>query len=182
MAGSFKSQVQGFAFYDSTGAGNALARYSCVSLASAAEVTAANAAGIQGNVGEIVVQTPTAAGLPTRRVVGVADSSVRNGNEINVVTGGVAWVMANAAIALDAVVFAAANATRTSLQTPFVDDWEMLIPTDPQGPGLTYNLCLVDDTALPAANTVHYPLGFALKAAVAQYDIIPVYIQGGYVR
>lgn len=182
MPGAFKNQVQGFTYWDSTGAGNPLARYSCVSLASAAEVTAANAAGVVGNVGEIVVQTPTAAGLPTRRVVGVADSSVRVGNEVLIVTAGVAWVMANAPIALDAPIFPAANATRTSAQTPFVDDWEMLIPSDPMGPGLTYNVCLVDDTALPAANTVHYPLGFALKAAVAQYDIIPVWIQGGYVR
>lgn len=182
MPGAFKNQVQGFVFYDSTGARNPLARYSCVSLATAAEVTAANAQGIIGNIGEIVVQTPVAAGLPTRRVIGVADSSVRNGNEVMVVSGGVAWVQAAAAIAFDAPIFPALAETRTSLQTPFIDVEDMLIPTDPMGAGLTYNLCLVDDTALPAANTIHYPLGFALKAAVAKYDIIPVWIQGGYVR
>ena len=182
MAGAFKSEVQGFSFYDSTAARNPLARYSCVSLATAAEVALANAQGIIGNVGEIVVQTPVAAGLPTRRVIGVADGSTRNGLEVNVVTRGVAWVMAGAAIALDSVVFPALAETRTSLQTPFTDNEDMLIPTDPLGPGLTYNLCLIDDTALPAANTVHWPLGFALVAAVAKYDLIPVWIQGGYVR
>lgn len=181
MPGAYKNQVQGFSFYDSTAAKNPLARYSCVSLATAAEVTLANAQGIVGNVGEIVVMTPVTAGLPTRRVIGVADSSARNGNEVLVVTAGVAWVMANAAIALDAPIFPAAVATRTSAQSPFTDVEDMLIPTDPLTT-LTYNLCLVDDTALPAANTVHYPLGFALTAAVAQYDIIPVWIQGGYVR
>lgn len=181
MPGAFKNQVQGFAYYDSTGNRNPIARYSCVSLATAAEVTAANAQGIVGNVGEIVVQTPVAAGLPTRRVIGVVDGSARNGAEVLVVTGGVAWVMANAAIALDAVIFPAVQSTRTSAQTPFVDVEDMLLPVDPQFT-LTYNLCLVDDTALPAANTIHYPLGFALKAAVAQYDIIPCWIQGGYVR
>lgn len=182
MPGAFKAIVQGFAFYDSTANRNPLARYSCVSLATAAEVALANAQGIVGNVGEIVVQTPVSAGLPTRRVIGVADSSVRNGQEVLVTCAGVAFAMASAAIALDAPVFPALAETRTSAQTPFTDVEDMLIPTDPNGAGLTYNLALIDDTALPGANTVHYPLGFALKAATAKYDIIPVQVFGGYVR
>ena len=181
MPGAFMNEVQGFRFWDSTGAGNGIARYSAVSLASAAEVAAANAAGVSGNVGEIVVQAPVAAGFTTRRVVGITNSSARNGQDIVVITGGVAWVQVSAAVALDSVLFGALAETRTSAQTPFVDVEDMRLANDPIVP-ITYNLVLADDTALPAANTLHYPIGFALKAAVAKYDIIPVDLQLGYMR
>lgn len=181
MPGLYGHEKMGFRFYDSTGAGNALARYSLVSLASAAQVAAANAAGIPGNVGEICVQTPIAAGLPTADVLGVAEFSCLNGQDISVVCGGVFWAQASAAFAENTLLFGALAETRTSAQTPFVDNAEMMIPLDPRF-NTTFNLVLVDDTALPAANTIHYPLGRALKAAVAKYDIVPVWLQLGYRR
>jgi hypothetical protein len=178
MAGAFKSIVGGYVFYDVTAAGNPIGRFSAVSLATAAEVATANAAGCPGNVGEIVVTTPITSGLPSRRVLGVTDGSAKSGQQVMVILHGEAFAIANAAIAFDALLFPVAPATRTSLQTPFVDNFEMLIPTDP-ALSLTYNLSLVDDTAKPASGTVFYSLGYALKAATAQYDIIPIFVMGG---
>ena len=181
MPGNFRAQVEGYKFWDSTGALNGMARYCPVALATAAEVTAANAAGVPGNVGEICVQMPVAASFGTRRMLGISHNSAKNGQDLQVVLSGVAWVMMNAACALDSVLFAAAATTRTDAQSPIVDNPEMMIAHDPSF-AYTYNFVLCDDTALPAANTIHYPIGFALKAATNQYDLIQVELIGGYVR
>ena len=181
MPGNYRAQVEGYRFYDVSTNQNGLGKYSCVSLATAAEVTTANAAGVPGNVGEICILTPVAGGLASRRILGVAQHSVLEGQDVEVAVSGVSWVMVNNAVALDSVLHAAANGTRTNLQTPFVDNEDMMVPLDPRL-SVTFNLALADDTALPGANTVHYPLGYALKAGVAQYDVIPVELDLGYRR
>lgn len=177
----FNFKVDSYIFYDSSGSANGLARYSPVSLADQTEVDAANAAGIRGNVGEIVVQTPVSSSLATRRIVGIADGSVKNGQQVAVVSLGRAYVMANAAIAFGAIVQAAAAETRTQAQTPFTNNFEMMIPADPTYPP-TLNLVLCDDTSRPSSGTDFYPVGYALKAASAKYQIIPVELDLGVMR
>lgn len=179
MAGNFNKQVEGYTFWNPNGYW--LGMYTVVALATAAEVATANAAGVQGNVGELCVICPVAGGLPTREPLGVAQNSAKVGQEVRVTTAGVSYVMVGAAVAEQSVLFAAVSETRTSAQTPFVDNNQMLIPVDPASVP-TYALVLADDTALPGANTIHYPLGTALKPAVAKYNIIPVRLTLGYRR
>jgi hypothetical protein len=184
MAGNYRQHFESFYFYDSVGGGvNPIAAYQPVSLATAAEVATAIATGtIPGGlgVGDIVVPTPITSSLPTRRVVGVTDASAKNGQSVKVVTGGVAEVMVDGALtynAGDTFIFPTLRETRTSAQTPFTNNYEMLLPMDPSV-ALTYQLCLCNLTAItPAttgANAQYFPLGYALKGATAKYDIIPV--------
>jgi uncharacterized metal-binding protein len=178
MAGKRTQQTNSGIFWDATGNGNAIAGYQCVSLATSAEVTAALAAGVRNaKEGELYVATPVSAGFATRRVAGVTLHSARNGTDITFVTDGVADVMVNAAVAQDSIVVPAAAATRTNKQTPLTVLEELLIPVDPAFT-VTYNLCMADDTAIPlstdAANVIRFILGYALKAAVNQYEVIPV--------
>lgn len=169
-----------FVFWDATGNGNPIAAYQCVALADTTEVAAANAAGVRGEFGDIVVVCPVSSGLSTRRVVGVTLGSAWNGGELTVVLDGSAYVMANAAIAASptGIVHPAAAGTRTTSQTPLTNNFDMLLPSDPKFP-VTYNLGLIDDTALPAAGTLVWPLGWPLEAATAQYDLIAVELATG---
>lgn len=170
-------RIGSFVFYDATGNGNPIAAYQCVSLADSTEVSAANTAGIRGEVGDIVVPTPVSGGLATRRVIGVTVGSSWNGNEVSVCMDGSVHVMANAGVTFTptAIVHPAASGTRTTAQTPFTNNFDMLLPQDPKFP-VTYNLSMIDDTALPAAGQIVWPLGYALEAATAQYDIIAVHL------
>lgn len=181
-------QTQSFIYWDTVGSGvNPIAPFQIVSLADSSEVAAALAAGVRDAViGRLVVPTPVGtvlgATVATRRVVGVTKNACYNGEELLVQSDGVAEVMVNAAVACDAMLHAVARATRTSAQTPFTSLEELLLPVDPRLT-LTYQLCMADDAALTlsssGSNAFFYPLGFALAAATAQYDVIPVQLQLG---
>lgn len=184
MAGRNTQHTQGFVYWDSVGGGvNPISAFQCVSLATAAECATAAAAGVRDAVaGRLVIPTPVAALLgatiASRPIVGVTLNSAFNGDEVSVVTDGVAEVMVNAAVTCDTMLHCVVNATRTSLQTPFVNLSEALIPFDPRA-SLTYQLAMADDPALTfssgaTANVLFYPLGLAMATATAQYDVIPV--------
>lgn len=185
MTGNFRAQTKSFYYFDIVGSGvNPIAPYQCVSLATTAQVATANAAGCPGGVGDIVVPTPVTAGLATAKVVGVTQNATLSGELVNVVVSGTAFIMANAAITFgpSTLISPAIQATRTSAQTPFTNNFDMLIPVDPRIV-FTYQLCMIDDTAITpssgAANVAGYFVGYALKAATAQYDIIPVELDLG---
>jgi hypothetical protein len=178
MSWSNVQKRQSFVFWDPSGNGNPLAAFQSVSLATAAEVAAAVAAGFSSaRVGATVVPTPITTGAPTRRVMGISAESAVNGKNVSVVIDGIAEVMVNAAVALDSLLFPAAAATRTTSQTPLTNLPQVILPPAPDVP-LTYNLCLADDTAIVAASTganaLYYPIGYALEVAAAQYTVIPV--------
>ncbi len=187
--GKRTEQTRSFVFWDTVGSGaNPIAPFQCVSLADASEVSAAAAAGVREAVaGRLVVPTPVGTKLgvtmATRRIVGVTAGGAWNGDEVLVQSGGVAEVMVNAAVAVDAVLSAVARATRTTAQTPLTNLEEMLLPFDPRA-ALTYQLCLADDPAPvfnsgASLNEFWYPLGVAMAAATAQYDVIPVELMLG---
>lgn len=189
MAGKRTEETKGYIFWDTVGAGaNPIAPFQCVSLADQTEVDAAIAAGVRGDakVGRVVVPCPTGtvlgATVNTRRIVGVTCNAAFSGEEVLVQDSGIAEVMVNAAVAADALLFAVARATRTSLQTPLTSLEEMLLPHDPRFT-LTYQLCMADDPALTlsagGSNAFFWPLGHALVAAAAQYEVIPVQLQLG---
>lgn len=184
-AGNFYGQVQSFYYYDVDGSHkNPIAPYQCVSLANAAEVAAANAAGVPGTLGDIVVRTPVNAGLATRRVVGITRNAAWSGTLVNVQVSGVAYVMTGAAVAFgpSTLLSPAVNEVRTSAQAPLRDNFDMLLPMDPRVV-VSYQLCTVDDTAITAsttgANQLGYFVGYPLKGAPGPYAIIPVELDLG---
>ena len=184
-----KDAIQGGIFYDNTNSGaNAIAAFSPVSLGTPTDVTNAIAAGVTNGVfGSLWVPTPITSNLPTA-VNGICMESTYSGLAISVCFGGVFPVWANAAVAAGALVFAVSSTSRTSAQTPFTYSQDnarvnlqvMKLPNGIQ-PTLTYDIVLVDDPAITGATSgatvPYYPLGIALAAATAQYDIIPVLIQ-----
>lgn len=186
--GNFRQHIESFIYWDNVGAGaNLCTKYTPVSLATAAEVATANAAGVRGNVGDIVVPTPVAARggitVADRRIVGVLQETQFVGKQVSVVVDGVSYVIVNAAISDTSVangvlVHPAAVESRTSLQTPFTQFNEIRMAFDPRAP-LTYNLSLIDDPAITPAtgagtNIEYFPLGFALESAANKYEAIPI--------
>jgi len=174
-------ESQGFYYYDNIGTANAIPPFTPVSLATAAEVATANAAGVPGVVGDIVVPTPTAAGLATRRIVGVTREAAFQGQNVGVQKRGVIRVWANGAITTDSIVQAAVNTTKLGSQSPLIDSPESLLAVDVRLP-ITYNLVLAAATALPASGTIFYQLGYAIQPAAAQYDLILVELDPGVRR
>jgi hypothetical protein len=185
---NFYERSQGFFFWDTDGSGtNPIARYQCVSLATAAEVADAIAAGntpANVGVGDVVVRTPLSGGVPQREVIGVTMASgwslgQVSAEPINVQVDGIALVQFGGAVAFNpgTLISAGSSETRTSLQTPFTNNFDMLIPIDARV-SLTYRLCLASALAItPAstgANAAYYPLGFMLDVASAKYDILRV--------
>jgi hypothetical protein len=171
---TYNHRTHGLIFWDTVGAGaNPIAPYQIVSYANQTECDAAKAAGCPGEYGDIVIVAPVTAGVATRRIAGVSLGATFSGGELTVVVGGVADVMASAAIATDGSnvwLHAALRETRTAI--------EMMINVDPRLT-LTYQLCMADDTAVvlttgAGTNALVYPLGYGLKASTAKYDIIPV--------
>lgn len=182
----FRANLGSFYFWDTDGSGvNPIAMYQCVSLAEGAEITAANTAGVPGGYGDIVVPTPTGSlgGITTatRRIVGVTQASQWSGQLVTVaMAGSISWVQANAALGGSSANFmhCVSKTTRTSAQTPFTNNSEMLLPYDPRGT-ITYNLAMIDDPAITPAtgagtNVQYFPLGWALDTATAQYDLVAV--------
>jgi hypothetical protein len=180
MAAVQSHEVRSFIYYDVVNSGaNPVAPFQIVSLATAAELSGL---GIRDAIaGRVVVVTPVGTVLgqtvANRRIIGVTKNAAFSGDEVLVQTQGVAEVMANAAIALDAQVHAVARATCASNAAPISNVPEMQLPFDPRAT-LTYQLCLADDPSLTfssgGSNVMYYPLGYALAAATAQYDVIPV--------
>lgn len=178
-------------FFDIVGNGaNPIAPFQCVSYATQAEIDTAVSAGYftraDAKYGRVVIPTPVGTVLSvtmaTRRIVGVTLNAALSGDEVLVQIGGIAQVMCNAVVAAGAVVHAVARATRTTLQTPLTNLPEAKVPFDPRAT-LTYQFCMIDDPtptySSSAANVWLYPLGEALMAATAQYDVIPVDLAQG---
>jgi len=167
-------------FFDNhaTGGQNtkALLRYTPVSLATGQDLTDAATFGIRTDA-PIVVPTPVSGGIATREVIGIAMESARSGTEVLLATAGDVHVMVNAAVALNARVFAAATTTRTSAQTPLINLFDANLPIDPSYT-LTYLASLIDDVAVApqttSANVLFFPVGTALRVAASQYEVIPV--------
>lgn len=188
MPASIHDQGAGFYFWDTDNSGaNPIARYSCVSLATPTEVDAAIAAGNTPSglqYGDVVVKTPISGGVPTRRILGVTGSSgwslgSPRRDLIQVHLGGIVEVQFNAAItpAAGTLLTAVATETRTSVQTPFTNNFDMLLPFD-STIAVTYRLCLAGElTITPAssgANAAYYPLGYLLDTPGAKYDILRI--------
>jgi|GEM_PF-6247640 hypothetical protein len=181
MSFHLNQRIESYLYWDASGNGRALAAYQPVSLADATEVAAAVAAGMhQAVIGRVVVPTPVSGGFATRRVTGISTASARNTKEIAVAVEGVAEVMTNAAVAVDARVFAVAAEARSSAQTPFTNLPMINLPVDPSFT-VSYNLSLADDPAVTiatsGANTLYNPIGYALEAATAKYDVIAVRLE-----
>lgn len=181
--GKRTQETLSFIYWDTVGSGaNPIAPFQLVCLADSSEVSAAASAGVRDAVeGRVIVPAPTGTVLGvtmnTRRILGVTLGSAWNGDEVTVVTDGVAEVMVNAAVACGALVFAVARATRTNKQTPFTNLFDGLLPVDPKLT-VTYQLALGDDPSptwsSTGGNALVYPVGMAMRAATAQYDVIPV--------
>jgi hypothetical protein len=162
--------VRSFLYYDSSG--NPIAPYTPVSLLTTGLPTGYS-------VGE-VVGLPTISGTPARnttQLIGVTLEWAYNGRQVPVQIDGVAYAIANAGIAVNGIVFAAANGTRTADQAPFAN-LPMIRPLVRPGQSVTLNVSLVDDVTITpqsgSANLIYYPLGIALSAASAQYDLIQI--------
>ncbi len=188
MSASRHDQIQEFFFWDTDGPGaNPIGRYQLVSLATPAEVAAAIASGqVPGNIafGDVCVRTPLSGGVAARPVLGVTGASgwslgQPSADLIPVHVDGVALVQFNAAVvpAAGTILTAVATETRTSQQTPFTNNFDMLIPMDARV-AVTYRLCLAGELAIvPAsggANVPYYPLGVLLDTPTAKYDILRV--------
>ena len=180
-----KDAIVGGIYYDNLNSGQPLAAFSSVSLGNATDVTNAIAAGIQGAaLGNLYVPTPVSAGLPTRRIVGIAMGSTYSGKSISVVTKGIFPAICNEAVTADTRLFHVANVSRTNAQTPLTNLPRILlgVMSLPSGtPTLTYNVGLVNDTAVvpqsTGTNVLYFPLGYALTTTSAQYDLVPVELQ-----
>lgn len=162
--------------------GNPVAPFTPVSLGNTTNVASAIAAGFRTSGGGLVVPASVDTNnIGSSPIIGITTGASNPlTGEVTVAIAGVAEVWANAAIVAGALLEVVSATTRTNVQTPFTSLEEALIPTDPSVTR-TYNICLVDDTTItPAtsgANALHYPVGVALKAAAAQYDVIPVLLQ-----
>jgi hypothetical protein len=170
-------------YWDPTGNANALASFQCVSLATDAELQAALAAGVRfTRPGELVVPTPVNNGFATRRVEGITLNSAYNGTSVLVQIAGDAEVMVAGPVAEGAIVVPALAQVRSSIQTPLTSFPEMLIVNNPLMT-VSYNLRLIDDTTItPNSNNPNqqlWPVGYALKPATAQYQVIPVRLDTG---
>lgn len=167
-----------FIWYDVSGSGNALAPYQSVSLATPAQAATANAAGVRGSFGDIIVLTPISGGLSSDKVLGISARPCKNGEQLDVVLDGTFWVSANGAWTVttsEALVIPVAQATRTNNQTPLTSDYTMRLQQDPAFT-ITYAMCMAGTPALPTTGTRVRPLGYALGVAAAQYDRIAVEI------
>lgn len=180
--------VRGGVYYDNVNSGsNAVAAFTPMCLATPTEVASCQTAGTpNAQFGSTFVPAPITSSFSTRPVIGIAMESAYSGLSISVCAQGVFPAIADAAITAGNQVFPVHALTRTNQQTPFTNVARLLlqIMALPSGstPTLTYNLVTVDDpTITPAsgatANVLYYPIGIALAAATAQYDIIPVLLQ-----
>jgi hypothetical protein len=160
--------VRSFVYYHPNG--NPIAPYTPVSL-----LTSGLPSGY--SPGEVVGLPTISAGRNSTLLIGVTLEWAYNGRQVPVQLDGVAYAIANAAIAVNGIVFAAATATRTADQEPFVN-LPMIRPLVRPGQSVTLNVSLVDDVTITpqsgSANLIYYPLGIALSAASAQYELIQI--------
>lgn len=160
--------VRSFVYYDSNG--NPIAPYTPVAL-----LTSGLPSGY--SAGEVVGLPTISSGRNNVQLIGVTLEWAYNGRQVPVQLSGVAYAIANAAIAVNGIVFAVANAQRTADQAPFAN-LPMIRPLVRPGQSVTLNCSLVDDVTITpqsgSANLIYYPLGIALSAASAQYDLIQI--------
>lgn len=157
--------VRSFVYYDS--GGNPIAPFTPVSLVTSPP------SGYR--VGQVVGLPTVASGRNTTLLIGVTLEWAYNLKSVPVQLTGVVPVIANAAVAVNGILFVAAVGTRTSDQTPFSQLAQIRPPFRP-GQAATLNVALVDDvTITPQSsnpNVLYYPLGIALNSASAQYEVI----------
>lgn len=186
---SYYDRTQPFFFWDTDGSGaNPIGRYQVVSLANPTEIAAIAAAGAlppRVGFGDVVVRTPITAGIASRVILGVTDTSgwslgLPSAEPVSVLTDGIAKVQFTAALAADPgqLLTATLAETRTSSQTPFTNNYDMLIPVDSRF-SLTYQLTLagaltIVPTTGAGTNVEYYPLGFMLDTPGAKYDILRI--------
>jgi hypothetical protein len=160
--------VRSFVYFDPNG--NPIAPYTPVSLRTSGLPTGFSP-------GEVVSLPTISSGRNSTQLIGVTLEWAYNGQQVPVQLTGVTYAIANAAIVVTGIVFAAANATRTADQAPFVN-LPMIRPLVRPGQSVTLNVSLVDDVSITPqssnANVIYYPLGIALSAASAQYDLIQI--------
>lgn len=184
-----RDAIRGGIFYDNVNSGlNALGAFSPVTLGSPTDVANAITAGVTNAVfGSLFVPAPITSSASTQPLMGVAMESTYSGKSISVCTAGVFPVLANGAMTAGALVFATASTTRTNQQTPFTNIQRMLntVLALPNGitPTVTYDLVLCGTPAVSGTSSTstvpYYPLGIALSAATAQYDLVPVQLSLG---
>lgn len=161
--------VRSFLYYSS--GGNPIAPYTPVSL-----LTSGLPSGY--SVGEVVTLPTVASGRNTTWLVGVTLEWAYSGKQVPVQLSGVVHVIANAAVNAGGLLFVAAVTTRTANQAPF-SNLPAIRPLVRPEQSVTLNVALVDDVAITPASpgVAYYPLGMALAAASAQYDLIPCLIK-----
>lgn len=163
--------VRSFVYYDS--GGNPIAPYTPVSLLTSGLPTGYSA-------GEVVGLPTVASGRNTTQLIGVTLEWAYSGKQVPVQLTGVVYCIANAAIAVNGLLFVAATGTRTADQAPF-SNLPMIRPLVRPGQSVTLNVALVDDVAITPQsanpNVQYFPLGIALSAASAQYDLVQVFLQ-----
>lgn len=156
-------------YFDNLNSGvNIIAPYQCVQLLDAAEVAATTGA-IAGTASKAAEVGATAW---ADRVVGISEHGAKHNTSLSVRNGGIAHVMAGAAITYGKLLSVGVVEQRTNSQTPLINLYEANLPVEP-GVGVTYTLAMVDDVAYLDAALV-LPVGYALNAAAAKYEIIDV--------
>jgi len=158
--------VRTFLYYDSSG--RPIAPYTPVAL-----LTSGLPSGY--SVGEVVGLPTITSGRNSVQLLGVTLDWAYSGQQVSVQLDGVTYAIANGAIAVNGMLFAAANSTRTADQAPFAN-LPMIRPLVRPGQSVTLNVSLVDDVAITPKSTdpnvIYYPLGIALSPASAQYDLV----------
>lgn len=163
--------VRSFLYHDA--GGNPIAPFTPVSL-----LTSGLPAGY--SAGQVVGLPTVSSGRNTSLLIGVTLEWAYSGKQVPVQLTGVVYVIANAAVAVNGLLFVAATGTRTTDQAPF-SNLPLIRPPVRPNQSVTLNVALVDDVPITAqsssANVQYFPLGIALGAASAQYDLIPCLLQ-----
>lgn len=158
--------VRNFVYHDS--GGNPIAPFTPVSLVLSNPPTGTA-------VGQVVGLPTVSSGRNTTLLIGVTLEWAYSGKQVAVQLSGIVPVIANAPVAAGGLLFVAATTTRTSDQAPF-SNLSSIRPPFRVGQPVTLNVALVDDVAITAqssgANVQYFPLGIALTAASAQYDLV----------
>lgn len=174
MAGpAISGKLQSHRYYDTINSGvNPVAPYQIISPLTSAQLTTFSAA-----QGEAVRPAVASGTTVLERVIGISEHGAKHNTQIAVRVDGIAHVMAGAAVAYGSLLQMGLAEQRTNAQSPFIDLYEAALPQDPSFT-ITYNLSMADDVAIsPAsggANALILPVGYALEAATAKYQLVRV--------
>ena len=181
MAGPVLSgKLESWHYYDVINSGvNLIAPYQCVSPLTAAQI-AGQAGAKEGESCRPGEAYNNGVSTINERVIGVSEHGAKHDTTLAVRVEGLAHIMAGAAIAYGSMVFCGLAEQRTNSQAPLINLFEANLPVEP-GVGITYNLSMIDDIAptlsTSGSTTLHLPVGYALEAAGAKYELIRVSLQ-----